>query len=62
MLSKLVIDFLPRSKRLLISKTNMDKRRNMIYNQFFKLFFNFLGVYMNTYYVLGTMLTNLKKE
>ena len=55
MLSKLVIDFLPRSKRLLISKTNMDKCRNMIYNQFFKLFFNFLGVYMNTYYVLGTM-------
>ena len=55
MLSKLVIDFLPRSKSLFISKTNTDKCRNMIHNQFFKLFFNFLGVYMSTYYVLGTM-------
>ena len=55
MLSRLVIAFLPRSKHLLISKTNMDKCTNMIYNLLFKLFFNFLGVYMSTYYVLGTM-------
>ena len=55
MLSRWVIAFLPRSKHLLISKTNMDKCTNMIYNLFFKLFFNFLGVYMSTYYVLGTM-------
>ena len=55
MLSRLVIAFLPRGKGLSISKTNMDRCTNMIYNLLLKLFFKFLGVYMSTYYVLGTM-------